>query len=267
MVKEAGPDEAVAEIARQLERTDRQSLPVVRAIARLRTLQTVGLHVDAGATVIAKSRSRAFHAARHSGAAVWFSIDDDVEADTTALRTMYDAVKGRAAVCVAPCWVRDQNRVQVALKSGRNVAPLQQNTPEEKTRPCYYGGFGLVAVSREALDRIAGENSHLAYDDDDGVARLAIFHEELIGRGWFNEDLTFFLRLPADVDVVCLAHGVTVHQGRPLICANLDQLPTWQLNQNWPLVAPSSGPLLPPLRTAEHVKSEADQSERSEVQS
>lgn len=260
MVKELGPHDAIAEFARQLESPDQSSLPVVRAIHRLRGHYTVGLHLDAGATVIAKVRSRAAHAALASKAKCWLAIDDDVEADTTALKTMVEWTMQRWSVVLAPCWVRDQNRVQVALKP----PGLEPEAADPTLLPCWYGGFGLVAVGMPALQRIAECNQRLSYIDDDEVERLALFHEELIEvprasatewsgkRRWLGEDLTFFLRIPADVTVRALAKGVTSHQGRPLILSRLRELPTWDVNPAWPRVQSATGEyaLSGPPRTA-----------------
>jgi hypothetical protein len=218
-----GIDEASEELHRQIANPDAKSLPVVRTIARLRTLDELCIWTDSGSTRIAESRSRAFHQALHSGADVWFACDDDCEATLDALRCMVEAVRGRNGVCIAPYWARlardrlpgiNCNLPQLAEGESHPVRELKGGG---KVIPCNYGGMGLVTMSRKAMMDTADANEGNVYNDQEGTIRLAMFLEFIDENGfWLGEDLAFFRRLPPSVAVEALITGHTMHNGNML---------------------------------------------------
>ena len=226
--KQLGLEQAVAEFHAQLAAPNRESLPAVRAIARLRNSHDFALSVDANSVRIAVSRSRAFYAARESGADVWLSIDDDIEAETSALRALLEAVDDpEPRICFAPYWQRGADRIAVQLSPVPLARPLKSGAV---TLRAFAGGFGLVAVNRAALEAIAFDCEELAYVDVDGVERLAVFQEVLSERRWLGEDVSFFQRAAAaGVRIEALASGVVAHDGRVLKLEEIGTLPRSQL--------------------------------------
>lgn len=217
-----GIDEASDELHRQIANPDGNSLPVVRTIARLRTMDELCIWTDSGSTRIAESRSRAFHQALHSGADVWFACDDDCEATLDALRYMVEAVRGRNGVCIAPYWARlARDRLPGINCNLPKLAPGEKHPVREtgsggKVIPCNYGGMGLVAMSRKAMMDTADANQGLTYTDTEGTMRLALFMEFIENDFWLGEDLAFFRRLPPSVAVEALVTGHTMHNGNML---------------------------------------------------
>lgn len=218
-----GIDEASEELHRQIAKPDGKSLPVVRTIHRLRTVDELCIWTDSGATRIAESRSRAFHQALHSGAEVWFACDDDCEATLETLQWMVEAVRGRNGVCIAPYWARlARDRLPGINCNLPRLEPGQKHPVRElshggKVIPCNYGGMGLVAMSRKAMMDTADQNAAHVYQDQEGTVRLAMFLELIDEQGfWLGEDLAFFRRLPPSVAVEALITGHTSHNGNML---------------------------------------------------
>jgi GT2 family glycosyltransferase len=227
--KELGFADAVAEFHRQLAAPDRESLPVVRVIARLRNFHEFALSVDAASVRIAVSRSRAFHAALESKADVWLSIDDDVEAETSTLRALIEAVEGNdPRICFAPYWQRGSERIAAQLAAVPLARALRSGAV---TLSAVAGGFGLVAVNRAALEAIAEYcAADLRYVDADHVHRLAAFQESLVDGRWLGEDVSFFRRAAAaGVRIEALASGAVAHDGRVLRLEEIGTLPRSEL--------------------------------------
>jgi len=230
-----GLEAAQQEFVRQLHAPDTKSLACVHTISRLRELVDVEIRQDPGATVIGKARSRAFHAAVESDADAWVSVDDDVEASLVTLDWLLGAIdEPLPHICVAPCLLRrpvDEERIGPGVgvanvelvRTGieRLLHSLSGYNAGGGARPIVGGGFALVAVNRPALRAIveahrAVDAPPLEYVDDDGVARLAIFHDELVDGRWWGEDRSFFRRVPRSVTIECLITGETAHAGYPL---------------------------------------------------
>ena len=227
--KQLGFAPAVAEFHTQLAAPNRESLPVVRAIARLRNSHEFALSVDAASVRIAVSRSRAFHAARASGADVWLSIDDDVEAETRTLRALIEAVDDpEPRICFAPYWQRGAERIAAQLAAFPLARALKSGA---ETLAAVAGGFGLVAVNRAALDAIAEYcAADLRYVDADHVDRIAAFQESLVDGRWLGEDVSFFRRAAAaGVRIEALATGTVAHDGRVLKLEEIGTLPRSEL--------------------------------------
>lgn len=217
-----GIDEASEEVHRQIAHPDDKSLPVVRVIARLQTLDQLCVWTDSGATRLAESRSRAFHQALHCKADVWFACDDDCEATLETLTWMIEAVRGRCGVCFAPYWARlSRDRLPgincnlPALSSGE-TRPFRELSGGGRVVPANYGGMGLVAMSHQAMQATADANHELEYDDVQGTTRLGLFLEYIENRFWLGEDVAFFRRLPPEVTVEAIVSGHTMHHGNLL---------------------------------------------------
>lgn len=212
LATELGFENAQAELARQLKRPDNESLPCVRAIHRLRTIDDLTLRVDAGGTHLGKVRSRHAHAALELGEKLnaWISVDEDVEASVETMQALVTEAKAlEPTVVIAPCFLRRDG-----LDPYVNVAGLGAiDVPRDGyvLRTVRQGGFGLVGVSRRALELVAEVSEK--YLDDDGVERRATFRDTLEGGYWWGEDISFFRRLPQAVNLYALAQGHTSHAG------------------------------------------------------
>jgi hypothetical protein len=223
--KRLGMQGALAEFGNMMSSPTRESLPVARTIYRLRTLCDINLWVDCGATVIGKARSRAFHEARKADCEAWVSIDDDVDVTMSTLAAMLEVLSDElvARVVVVPYLLRgDASTVQMMsvelplIRQEYSVAgaPLLRLPHPARS------GFGLVGMNRLALERIAGHCDE-SFTDGDGSSKLAVFHDMLRDGKWYGEDLSFFRRVPDDVEVGALLVGVSSHDGLVL---SLDKL-------------------------------------------
>jgi hypothetical protein len=226
--RELGHDDAIEEFRRQVLRDlNDESLAAAKTIARLRNLEEIVLHIDAGATSIGRTRSRAlFEAWRHpSNPDVWVMCDDDVEADKQTLAWLVEAARKTRGVVLAPCWLRRREPVvNVILTEAGIVLPLSDGGA---IMPCAAGGLGLAAMHRDAIDRVwSARMPELAFLDEDGSEKCGCFVEVLSGGKWWTEDLSFFIRwLPDDVARHCLLSGRTCHDHRLLDCSSVPQLP------------------------------------------
>lgn len=226
--RELGPADAVAELHRQVDElssaviTREDYLPVASLLDRAAKLFEVQLLVDAGASNIAKARSRHAHEFLKSGCDVWITVDDDVDASSETLQALYDAVAGGApSVCAAPCLLRDQGMANVAFEE---VVVDRKLDSGAHLRSMLFAGLGLCAISREALLRHAVQTRFV---DDDGEAKIGFFDSVWVPRrvgdapsemlyDWYGEDLSFFLGLERSVRVEALLTGMTKHAGELL---------------------------------------------------
>jgi hypothetical protein len=217
-----GIEQAADEFRRQLDQPDNESLPVVRTIARLRRLDEVCLWLDSGATRLAESRSRGLHEAWKSSADIWFTCDDDCEATLETLNWMLEAVRDRPAVCIAPYWARlsqlQEERINLSVPPPPEGCEriYRELSGEGKTTAATYGGLGLVAASRQAVQRFMEHNADFTYTDLEGETRVASCLEYIKDGFWLGEDLAFFSRIPPDVSIETLVTGTTMHNGRSL---------------------------------------------------
>jgi hypothetical protein len=257
LAHQLGMLQAIQEVTRQIEAPDRNSLPVVRTIARLRMLAEVGLGVDGGATYIGMARSRAFHSAFESGLAGWVTLDDDIEVTSSTCAAMLEALDDVVPrIVLVPYYIRAPQGVP-SLADGvpELAARLAITLPaifQERTIRFYHGqklaiegadfatarlvklpprqggGFGMVGMNRRAMEEIVEhaktfpDRESLRWLDGDGIEKLALFYERLEDGLWYGEDTSFFrYRVPESVSVEALLCGTIVHAGLPL---NLDKL-------------------------------------------
>jgi hypothetical protein len=224
--RQHGIDQAVRIINLQLQAPDRESLPVVRVVTRLREIEDLQLRLDTGATCIGKARSRAFHdALAAKDCDVWVTIDDDLDCSMVTLRWMLEAVRSSDGICIVPYLLRPTKarawRTSVEIFDYQ-VAAKRQLSNGGAVIPGVRGGFGLVAMSRHAMVEIAAANEQTRYQDDDGVSRLGVFQDLVEGGRWYGEDLSFFRRVPSNVPIEVLVTGDTVHDGAPMKLEHLE---------------------------------------------
>lgn len=187
----------------------------VKALRELWRLSEMTLNVDGGASHLGKLRSRQFFMALSSDCDVWVSIDDDVTATRETLAWMLAAVDDvqTPRVCIAPCVMRGDGLVNVEWSPIYSERRVNGGGTVRRARA---GGFGLVAVNRAALVRAASAAPSWR-DSLDGLVKPAPFLDMLAESGeWTGEDVSFFRRLPRDVEVEALTAGKTMHAGHEL---------------------------------------------------
>ena len=218
-----GPAQACARITEAVQ--DPKKPPpcfAVEALRELATLANVTLRIEGGASHLAKARSRHFAEALASGCDVWVAIDDDVRATRETLAWLLEAVSDleTARVCIAPCLLRDGERVNVEWSPVYYVRRLSGGG---STRSALGGGFGLVAMNRAAMT-LAAAAVPTWRDPHDGALKPAAFLEILEANGtWVGEDVSFFRRLPKEVRVDALTSGKTFHAGHELALGALNR--------------------------------------------
>jgi hypothetical protein len=226
-----GVELAAKELARQLEPGPAQAeefpLAVVATIKRLQTLDDLMLYHGAS-TTLPKARSRAAHAALESTADVWAMCDDDVETDVDTLQRLV-AIARSGRVAVLPCGVRStRGDARVNLQWLGALVDVHGGVA---TRGVRRGGCGLMMVPHVALKRVTDEfRDSLSYFDDDGVRRVALFHQMFFGGGpnqlWLGEDYSFCERLrSAGVEICAPVEGTSIHDGVALDLADAASLP------------------------------------------
>ena len=188
---------------------------------RLAALYSTTLQVDGGGTRIAVTRSRHLYEAEKSGADVWVTVDDDVEASERTLRWLVEAVTSDSEprVCVAPCLLRESSVANVEWHPLYLTRRLEGGG---KARRIIRAGFGLVAVNRKAM-KLVSERSSL-FRDSDGQLKPTAFLEtyDADTQRWHGEDSSFFRRLPEAVLSEALVTGETGHGGAALDFQTLD---------------------------------------------
>jgi len=222
-----GMQGAIDEVRRQLDAPDKDSLPVVRTIVRLRNLDAeVALHVDAGATFIGMARSRAFHEAFKTELP-WISIDDDVEVTTDCAAAMLDVLEDVVPrLVLVPYYTRDKDSPALTLTIPLVRVERIRNGAKLLTLPKGQGGgFGMVGMNRLAMQAIVDYAKESPIDltwFDYGEKKLAIFYERLEDGLWYGEDSSFFrFRVPESVTVEALLVGTVLHGGVPLTLSTL----------------------------------------------
>jgi hypothetical protein len=228
--KQLGIAHAMRTVREQIAHPDCESLPAVRTIWRLQQIESIQLRIDTGATCIAKTRSRAFHdaLAAHDTCDVWVAVDDDVEATLPTLQALVEAVRSSDGICLAPYILRrgscaDPLRLSIDLQS-YDLHDRRTLAGGGQVVRGIGGGFGLVAMTRNAMVEIAAANPAELWDDDDGIPKLALFREQLENRSWWGEDLAFFRRVPSNVRIEVLLTGHTMHEGMGLDLAIIDRI-------------------------------------------
>jgi len=215
-----GLERGAKELERQIHAPDRASIPAARCIGRLRHLCDLAVRADTGGTVLGQVRSRHAHEAWIRGADVWVSVDDDVEATTSTLYNLLEAVRGATPrIVVAPCVLRMGAGVVhvVNVEFPRILTPERVLASGARLRPIVRAGFALVAMNRPALAAVRAVSEHLAFVDQDGDTKLGLFHQEIRERLWLTEDFAFFSRVPPTVQVEALLTGCTSHAGQNLV--------------------------------------------------
>lgn len=197
------------EVQSELARLDKAEWPCFRTLARLRVLAgELALSVDHG-TLIAKARSRAARLFLESGADVWLTLDEDVDASANDVAMLLAAMTD-ADIVVAPMPIRDGSRLNVttAARSVRTVENVRLFAID-------HGGVALGAISRAAIVRMAEVYPDLIYTTEEGIEGIGLFLEAIIEHKYWGEDTMFCRRARfAGLRVEALLDARVVHMGR-----------------------------------------------------
>ena len=226
LAHQLGMREAVEEVRRQLDAPSKDSLPVVRTIARIRNLDVeIELCVDGGATYIGMARSRHFHEAGKRELP-WISLDDDVEVTTDCAAALLDVITEpdpTPRIVIVPYMTRDRENPQLTI-----TVPIVRVEREWKGARLLAlpkgqgGGFGMVGMNRQAMLEIVAYADESMVWFDYGEKKLALFYERLEDGLWFGEDISFFrYRVPPSITVEALLVGTSLHAGVPLTLSSL----------------------------------------------
>jgi hypothetical protein len=198
---------------------NKDALPVARTVYRLCMLTDCQVYLDCGATIIGKSRSRAFHEAFESDADAWISCDDDVEVETDTAASLIEVLdEPTPRIVIVPCMMRVPEHVNPSLNVHLPMVRVERYAAGARLVALPRGeggGFGMVGMNRAAMRAIVeqpGMEKNF-FTDHDGRRKLAVFHDILENGIWYGEDVSFFRRVPANVTVEALLVGTSTHAG------------------------------------------------------
>lgn len=245
--KVLGLEQAAKVIQAQIAGQTVNGAPVPKAVETIRhlgqlfgDLEEIAIRIDPNGSNLAKARARALGWAHKTGASVWVCCDDDVTASPGTLQTLVRVCRDAETptVLVVPCALRAESSRNAASV---NVWPASDTKyPAGSARitlPLKWGGFGLVAMNRAALELIVKRRP--SFEDDDGSAQPLVFNCELqgtiIGGGgapanelayrWLGEDLSFFEQVrPLGVECLMLTRGESDHAGAVIDLASVGAL-------------------------------------------
>jgi hypothetical protein len=216
LTRRVGVERSGEAFVQMVRAPDGNALPAARTVARLIQLGQVELFHGVS-SCLPKARSRAAAAALASGAAYWLMCDDDVEAPTATLVDLINVAgpPGEPRISVLPCLVRGS--AQRSNCEFRGASRLNAGAAAW-VRPVSLAGCGMMVVTRAALERLFGAyREELAFTDDDGQQRVALFNMLLEPPRWYGEDFSFCVRADrAGIPIDALVQGVSTHDGQSL---------------------------------------------------
>ena len=202
-------------------------LPAIEVVRELRKHDELALLVDAGGTSIGHARSRALSVAFESKADFWISIDDDTKCSPLTVNHLLSSLDPNTPqIVIVPCLLRQETQcANVTMDPSAKLDRITRTGAH--LRRALYGGFGIVAVTRAALDELAQSYLDLSFLDDDGQMRSGVFCEFIRERWWFREDYAFFDRVQSlpHIRVEALCSGETDHDGHKLVLELLENVP------------------------------------------
>lgn len=216
LTRRVGVERSGEAFVQMVRAPDGNALPAARTVARLIQLGQVELFHGVSSS-LPKARSRAAAAALASGAAYWLMCDDDVEAPTATLVDLINAAgpPGEPRISVLPCLIRgskERSNCEFRGDSRLNAGAAAW------VRPVSLAGCGMMVVTRAALERLfSAYREELAFTDDDGQQRVALFNMLLEPPRWYGEDFSFCRRADrAGIPIDALVQGVSTHDGQSL---------------------------------------------------
>jgi len=216
LTRQVGVERSGEAFIQMVNAPDINSLPAARTVARLIQLGEVGLFHGVS-SCLPKARSRAAAGAFKSHAEYWVMCDDDVEAPTGTLVDLINVAgpPSEPRIAVLPCLIRgsaNRHNCEFSGEARLNVEAAAW------VRPVSLAGCGLMVVTRGAIDRLFSVyREQLAFTDDDGEQKVALFDMLLEPPLWYGEDFSFCVRAGrAGIPIDALVQGSSAHDGQTL---------------------------------------------------
>lgn len=185
--KAVGLENWQAWITAQLAALDASHLPGFRALGQAAQLETACLSVNATGS-IGRSRSCMAGAFLASSADTWLTVDDDNYAPADVLARAVLAARATRGIVALPYWLR-QNTPRLSFNAATEPRPIVVEGCELLSAPGLLTGFGLVALHRSAVERVALEQP--TFRDEGGARFPALFLEMVRDDLWIGEDFAF----------------------------------------------------------------------------
>jgi len=204
-------EDPAQEVREELAALEKANWPAFRTLARVREqVGHIALTVDHG-SLIAKARSRAAAMFLQSGAEMWVSIDEDVDASAKDVAMLLYAMSD-ADIVVAPMPIRDGSRLNVTTNE-RSVRSV--GLDDVRLFAIDHGGVALAAISRTSIETMASAFPELVYTDDKGIEGIGLFLEVIRGHKWWGEDTMFCSRARScGLRTEALLDAHVVHMGQ-----------------------------------------------------
>lgn len=183
--KLVGTDNWPAWLAGSLQNLSASDWPAFKTLAHLRAVEAYKLHVDASTYI---DRARCVAAARflESGADVWLTVDDDLEAHAEVLYALVNMCRERRGGIAVPYVNRDGQSMTFRKVSGPTIA-----CGPGLLRRVDRVGFGLVALHRDLVTKIAASVPHFRESDLSALSCPALFVNGVDDGVWMGEDYSF----------------------------------------------------------------------------
>lgn len=188
-----------AAVRDEIEAGAAASWPGFRTLARVRAqMAPIVLSVN-HSSLIAKARSLAMGAFLESGAPLWLSIDDDVEAPAEDLAKLLGPLD--VDVLIAPCALRTERGAPAQLNLVAEKGTVLRDLGTRRGVPVRgfaieSGGLALSVVTRAAAEQLDAAHPELRFLDH-GRRGLGAFLEEVREGAWHGEDFAFCRRARA----------------------------------------------------------------------
>lgn len=188
--KAVGLENWQAWIAAQLGALDASHLPGFRCLGQAAKLEPVTLSINATGS-IGRSRSCMAGVFLESGADTWLTVDDDNYAAADVLARAVLAARATRGIVAVPYWLRQQTP-RLSFNAQEEPRPVVVEGCELLSAAGLLTGFGLVALHRSAVERVARDCP--VFRDESGARFPAVFLEMIRGDLWIGEDYAFSYR-------------------------------------------------------------------------
>jgi hypothetical protein len=194
-------------------------------------LEELQIRIDPNGSNLGKARARALGWAHKTGASVWVACDDDVTASPGTLQTLVRLCREAEGprVIVVPCALRTDGVMKAAVNVWPEGEAKYPKAAGALVLPLKYGGWGLVACNRAALEAIC--KGRPTWKDDDGSPQPLVFNCEIVPtpepreHRWLGEDFAFFDQVrPFVPDLLMLTRGESDHAGAVIDLADVAAL-------------------------------------------
>jgi hypothetical protein len=203
-----------AAVRDELAAGENASWPAFRTLARVRAHTSPMVLMVNHSSLIGKARSLALGAFVESGAPLWLSIDDDVEASSEDVGRLLGAED--VDVLIAPCALRGGDAPQLNIAVSSSAPSVRDVGAGVRAFPIVSGGFALSVMSRRAAAMLYEAHPELRFvETSQGPRRgLGVYLEEIRDGSWWGEDYAFCRRArAAGLRLEALCDTAVTHAG------------------------------------------------------